>query len=173
MKVKGFFLRFRWYQWLIFAIAVAINVFIIVNSCLPGKESTEASGWLVTLLKNIVNGIKADTITEENIGPFTSFVRKMIGHFSLFMVSGFFTTLSIKFLYLDKKEKFMLFIIFTCISGLFLALLTEFIQRFVPGRSGEILDVLIDFSGYLLAVLILGIIIYFQINKTSDVENKE
>ena len=67
----------------------------------------------------------------------------------------------------------MFFIIIAGISGLFLATLTEFIQRFIPGRSGELLDILIDFAGYSLPLSILGIIIYFQHQKISNIENKE
>lgn len=173
LDMKAFFSRYRWYQWLIFVIAIAVNVFIIVNACLSGNKSTEASGWLVTFLKTIINGIKANAINDENIGEFTKLIRKLIGHFSLFVLSRIFTTLSIKYLYFNKKHNFMFFIIIAGISGLFLATLTEFIQRFIPGRSGELLDILIDFAGYSLPLSILGIIIYFQHQKISNIENKE
>ena len=41
------------------------------------------------------------------------------------------------------------------IHGLFTAILDETVQLFVDGRSGEVLDVLIDFSGVLVSVLIM------------------
>ena len=63
-----------------------------------------------------------------------------------------------------------LFIVFSSISGLFLAILTELIQSFVPGRSGEIIDVLIDLSGYLIGVIIVGVVTYILKIKTNQVE---
>ena len=156
------------YQYIIIAIAVAINVFIIVNSCLPGKESSEESGLLVRLLVNIINAVKDGTINDNNIGAFSNFVRKFIGHFSLFCASGLFTTLSIKYLYYDNEQNYGKFINFSCISGIFLAILTEFIQYFVPGRSGEIKDVRIDSSGYLLSTFIVLLIIYILIKNRKN-----
>ena len=170
--VKNFLKRFNAIQWIIILLAISINVFIIVNACLPAEPSTEESNWIVVLFKNIINAFRKDTINDSNIGEFSSFIRKFIGHFSLFMVSGFLTTLSIKFIHYDLKQKFILFLIISCISGLFLAILTEFIQLFVPGRSGEIRDVMIDFSGYLLAVAIVGLIVYMRKQKISKVENQ-
>lgn len=149
---------------------MAINVFIIVNSCLPGQQSTNASNFIVEPVKNIINSIKADTINETNIQQFSSVIRKLVGHFSLFVLSGVFTTLTIKFFYYDENEKLWQLCFISCIFGIFLASLTEIIQTFVPGRSGEFGDVLIDFSGYLLAFLIIVLIVYLKNKKTTNLE---
>ena len=170
--VKTFLKRFSVIQWVVIVLALAINIFIIVNACLPSSQSTKESNWIVEPAKTVINTIKADTINETNIGDFSSFIRKFVGHFSLFMVSGFLTTLSIKFIHYDLKKKFWIFIIISSISGLFLAILTEFIQLFVPGRSGEVLDVLIDFSGYLIVVIIIGLILFIKNKKSSKVEKE-
>ena len=154
-------------------LAIAIDVFIIVNACLPSGPSTQESNWIVEPAKTVINTIKENTINESNIDQFSSFIRKFVGHFSLFLVSGVLTTLSIKFIYYDLSKNFVKFAIISCISGLFLAVLTEFIQLFVPGRSGELLDVLIDFSGYFLATLIIGLIVYIRMRKTSTLENEK
>ena len=157
---------------MVIILAIAINVFIIVNACLPSGSSTKESNWIVEPAKTVINTIKADAINDTNIGDFSSFIRKFVGHFSLFMVSGVLTTLSIKFTYYDFKLKYWLFVIFSSISGLFLAILTEFIQLFVPGRSGEVRDILIDFSGYLIAVVVIGIIVFIRNKKLSKVEKE-
>lgn len=158
------------YQWIIIILMIVVNVFIIVNSCLPGGASTSESNWIVKPVVDIINSIKPGTIDDTNVHALSSFIRKFIGHFSLFVVSGILTTLSIKYLYYNNKQKFVFFVVFAGISGLFLAILTELIQLFVPGRSGEIKDVMIDYSGYLLALIVIGLIVYFREQKTSNIE---
>ena len=159
-------------KWIVIVLAIAINIFIIVSASLPGAESTNESNWIVEPVKVVINSIKADTINESNIGTFSAVIRKLVGHFSLFLVSGVLTTLSIKFLYYDQTQNLMKFVIISSISGLFLAVLTETIQVFVPGRSGEITDALIDFGGYIIAVILISISVYIHKRKTSNVEKQ-
>lgn len=170
--VKDILRKLSVVQWIVIVLAIIIDVFIIVNSCLPAGPSTSESNWLVIPIKNLINLVKPNTINDGNIGYLSAFVRKFIGHFSLFMVSGFLNTLSFKFVYFNATQKYWKFIIISCITGLFLAFLTEFIQKFVPGRSGEITDVLIDFSGYLIGVLVIGLITYIKRNKRTILENE-
>ena len=150
---------------IIICLAIAINIFIIVNSCLPGGESTKESNWLVEPIKNIINLIKPDTINDSNISWFSGFIRKLIGHFSLFAVSGFLTTWSIKICVFKKEKQFFKAFYLSFFFGLALACLTELIQTFIPGRSGEIKDVRIDFIGYLLALLITLLVIFLIYRK--------
>lgn len=171
--MKNFLKRFSVIQWIVIVLAIMINIFIIVNACLPADPSTQESNWIVQPIKAIINAIRTDTINETNIDQFSSFVRKFIGHFSLFVVSGVLTTLSVKFIYYDLSKNFVKFAIISSISGFFLAFLTEFIQLFVPGRSGELLDVLIDFSGYFLGLLLIGLIAYVCNRKISTLENQK
>ena len=147
-------------KWIILALAIAVNVFIIVNACIPGAQSSKESSWIVEPAANVINTIKPDTINPSNYDSFSSFIRKFVGHFSLFGLSGVLTTLSFKFFVYDKSEKLAYFIIFSGISGLFLAILSETIQLVVPGRSGEVLDVLIDLAGYFIGLLVIVLIVY-------------
>ena len=142
------------------ALAVLINGYIIMHSCFNASMSSSSSGRVVNLLKAIINVFHKDTINENNIGTFSHIVRKLIGHFGLFAVSGLFTTWFL-YLLLKKHPLFRVdaFPFATLFIGLFLASLTEFIQLFVPGRSGESKDVLIDFLGYCLGFLIIFIIV--------------
>ena len=171
--MKKFLSRYKWWQWLIIVLALAINSFIIVNSCMNANQSTNQSGFVVTILSNIINGIKPGTINDDNYGEFSSVIRKLVGHFGLFFTSGIFTTLSIKFIYYDLKKNYWIFLIISASSGLFLAILTEIIQLFVPGRSGEIRDVFIDFGGYIFPLIIISIVVYFTSKKTSDIEKED
>ena len=159
-------------KWIVLAFAIVINVFIIVNACIPGAQSNKESSWIVEPAANIINAIKADTINTSNYDSFSSFIRKFVGHFSLFGLSGVLSTLSYNFFIYDKSLKLSFFIIFSSITGLFLAILTEFIQLLVPGRSGEVLDVLIDLSGYVIGLLIIVLIVYILKKRNTNLKKE-
>ena len=155
----------------IVAIAIAINIFIIIQSCLNGVRSTSSSGWVVTLFKNIINTFSKDAINDGNISTFTYVIRKLIGHFGLFVLSGVSSTLALHFAsYYLKNYKWWYGLVFTLFFGLFLAGLTELIQSFIPSRSGEVLDVLIDFSGYVLGTGIIVLILFLTNRKKQIVK---
>ena len=147
-------------------LAIAINGYIIMHSCLDAAESTKASQGVVEVAEDVVNTVRPETITPENHDSFASFIRKAFGHFGLFVVSGLLTSLA---LYLSLSPfswaKHYINVMFSLAVGLFMGILTESIQLSVPGRSGEIKDVLIDFSGYLLGTLIIGLILFLVIRK--------
>ena len=147
-------------------LAVAINGYIIMHSCLDAIESTKASQGVVEVAEDVVNTVRPDTITPENHDSFASFIRKAFGHFGLFAVSGLLTSIAL-FLSLSPHSwcKHYVNVMFSLVFGLFMGILTEMIQLSVPGRSGEITDVLIDFSGYLLGTLIVGLILFLVIRK--------
>ena len=148
--------------------ALAINVFIIVQACLDGMRSTESSGIVVDLLKGMINGISPNAINDGNINTFTHVIRKLVGHFGLFAFSGVFTSWSIHLgSYYLKKYQWYMGLVFTLCFGMFLAGLTELIQSFVPERSGQFTDVLIDFAGYILGtgIVVLILFIIYKVNK--------
>ena len=151
---------------IVIILAVAINGYIIMHSCLDAAESTKASQGVVEVAEDVVNTVRPETITPENHDSFASFIRKAFGHFGLFVVSGLLTPLA---LYLSLSPfswaKHYINVMFSLAVGLFMGILTESIQLTVPGRSGEIKDVLIDFSGYLLGTLIIGLILFLVIRK--------
>ena len=156
-------------------LALAINAYIIMHSCLDASASSGSSKGIVDFLKGIVNTFAPNTITESNYDSFTNFIRKAVGHFGLFFVSGILTSLSV-YLWCNpiKGSKYWMLISITLEFGLLMGLITETIQLNVPGRSGELLDVLIDFSGYLLGFLIVLLILFLIIrkqNKKSTVTN--
>ena len=147
-------------------LAVAINGYIIMHSCLDATESTKASAGVVDFLEGIINGIKPGAINDSNYGAFATFIRKAFGHFGLFAVSGVLSSLAF-YLSLSPYSwcKHFMNVFFSLVFGLFIGILTEMIQLSVPGRSGEAVDVLIDFSGYLLGTLLLGLILFLVIRK--------
>ena len=157
--------RVDWILFIIFLVlALAINAYIIYHACLNGAKSSAASEGVVEVSENVVNTVKPNTITEANHDSFATFIRKAFGHFGLFVISGFFTSLAV-FLLLNMTSSSQHYInaVIGLSLGLLLAIITETIQLFVEGRSGEITDILIDFSGYLLGALIVGLVLFIVI----------
>lgn len=147
-------------------LALAINAYIIMHSCLDAVKSTQASNSVVEVAEETINTISPGTITEANHDSFASFIRKAFGHFGLFVISGLLSPLAI-YLVINpfKWSKHYLNVIIGLSFGLMIAAITEIIQLNVPGRSGEFTDVLIDFSGYLVGALIVGLILFLILRK--------
>ena len=151
---------------IICVLAVAINAYIIMHSCLDAAQSTEASSGVVEVSENVVNTVSPGTITPENHESFATFIRKAFGHFGLFVVSGLLSSLAIYLVFNPLNwSKYWLLIVISLVFGLAMGITTELIQLNVPGRSGEFRDVLIDFSGYLFGFLIIFLILFLIIRK--------
>ena len=84
-------------------------------------------------------------------------VRKLIGHFGYFGLIGTLGFIAIYLFTISVKKTF----VFTSISGLIMASISECLQFFTKGRGPSIIDVFIDYSGYLVASFIVFIIIIF------------
>ena len=145
-------------------LALAINAYIIYHSCLNGAQSSQASQGVVEVSEEVVNTVRPGTVTPENYNAFATFIRKSLGHFGLFVVSGIFSSISIYYIFKDFKWiKHFLNTIFALSFGLIIAMTTEIIQLNVPDRSGEFTDVLIDYSGYLLGAFLVGLVLFLVI----------
>ena len=161
-------------KWIIFSVALATNLFIIVNSFISGDASNAESSVITNTAASAINGISPGTVTNENFESFTVLIRKIIGHFGLFCFSGALTTWA--FYLFAKDTKFNYFIRFGLLSLLFgicLSWLTEFIQLFVPARSGSVTDVLIDFLGYFIGVLLVIFILFLAKKPIFQNQNQE
>lgn len=104
---------------------------------------------------------------------FLAYVRKTIRHAAVFMVAQIFTFLALyMFLY---EKKWWLYSIISLGEGLFICVLSELIQHFVPTRDGTVKDVFIDFAGvavgFALALLTL-LLIKKIIKKKKEPQNK-
>ena len=140
--MKKFFLRF-----LFPALTLLFILFIFSNSIRTAAESSEESGRLISWLVSVFPFLK------EKISQFL--IRKT-AHFCEFFVLGMLFGLAERLSFSDwhTEGKKKLFIH----TGLFLMaipVIDETIQRFVPGRSGEARDVLIDLVGGTLGFLMI------------------
>lgn len=85
----------------------------------------------------------------------STIVPKIMGHLVLFIVEGILALWVT--LYYHSNKKVLSVVLFMAL-GLFLGSLTEVMQLFIPGRSGKIADVIVDFIGYLLGASLLWLV---------------
>lgn len=150
-------------KWIIFAIALAINVFIIANSFIGGDASSKESGSVAEIIENIINTLSPETINPSNVDDFRLVVRKVVGHLMLFAASGVFTSLAVYFFLLVQKwYKFYWSIAISLGTGFLLAGVSELVQFFTDGRYGSWSDVGIDFGGFLLGSAVVILILYLR-----------
>lgn len=119
------------------------------------KASPDVKCYLDLEVTN--NGV----INNGNYKSFSEFVRKSVGHFMLFLVSGVFSFLA-TYYFLKEKTKLKVWVVILIALGIgfFFAGLSEFIQYFVPSRFGSFIDVLVDFFGFVIGAGITYLIIF-------------
>lgn len=123
--------------------------FIFSNSFKTGATSSSMSGGFVSFLVGILQKIGLNPDSEV----LTIFIRKS-AHIIEFLILAILICLC--FSMSGKQIKFYCFtILFFCLA---VAVADEFIQLNVANRSSEVLDVVIDFSGSLAGVIIMGFI---------------
>lgn len=117
------------------------------------NQSFGVTKTIVTYSINVTNSIHITNIdmNEENINKIINDIHPIIrkcAHFTEYFI------LAILVLLMIKETKLNYFYTFTILFCILIALLDESHQLFVDGRSGSIIDVLIDTSGSLLYLLI-------------------
>lgn len=104
---------------------------------------------------------------------FVYFIRKLVGHFGVFMFTAIFGLISM-FLMLSSnkniKEK-LIILICVFIYGILTAFTTELIQYVTPGRTFYLGDVWLDLFGYFVG-LILVVIVYYIILGIRKIKNR-
>lgn len=134
-------------------ITILITLFIFSNSAQTADSSSVHSGRLLTFLCWL---FKAEA--PEQIGLSQHIIRKL-AHMAEFAAQGFFFSL----FFLRRNKRLSEFFINVLFFGLLSACTDEAIQMFFDGRSGEIRDVFIDFSGTFLGLF--ASVITFNISK--------
>ena len=162
----------KFLKWFIFSIAVAINLFILINAFINGEVSAKESNTIAHTTADVINTVKPETITPQNFDRFAFDLRKIVGHFLLFALSGAFSTWATYLFSKDSKVGYFLSQIMMDLSfGFVMALLSEFVQIFIDGRTGAFADVGIDFTGFFLGFLVLFLIFLLIKSKIFKKEN--
>lgn len=132
MKIKS--------QHIYFLIFSAVTLFIFSNSAKPAVISSEQSGGVLDFICTLFN------ISDPSAAGLTQYLIRKAAHLAEFALQAFFLTL----FFGARNKSFRLFVIYVLFAGLFTACTDELIQLFFDGRSSEIKDVFIDFSGTVL-----------------------
>lgn len=111
-----------------------------------------------------------ETINTENYDDFHGFIRKALGHFLLFLVTGVFGFLFVVTFFEKKNIKWAT--LGLVVVGFLTAGLSELVQYFVPHRSGLWSDVGIDTAGHTLGVLLTILIVWFTLFIRSKIKKK-
>ena len=91
----------------------------------------------------------------NNYVPVNSFIIRKLAHFSLYFILSIIIYLTGHYIKFKHPE------VFTFLVVTLYAISDEFHQEFVPGRSCELRDVVIDVSGCICALLIIKLWRYF------------
>ena len=130
-------------------ITILIILFIWSNSLQQASVSSSMSTGLLAALQKMWLQI------FHNPFPISHHLLRKLGHFSEFLLLGIFSNLNslLDKNYLQPSNYKVLYL------GLITALIDETIQYFSPGRSPEVTDILIDYSGFCCGCLIVYLII--------------
>lgn len=148
------------YQKILFIIYMILIIFFIVLSLESADDSTNSSSIISDFISNLFR--------VPNTDKFQSLIRKLVGHFSYFMLIGFVSTP----LYLTFKKDIKINILLNYLSIIIYILLTEFLfQKLASNRNPSIYDCLIDILGFFISS-ILFYIFFFIIKYNNKFSNK-
>lgn len=139
-------------------------ILIFSLSAENAKTSSKTSGSIVNVIISIVIP-DYETLSENEqlqIRENFQFVIRKTAHFTIYGVLGVLAFLSIV---TYKKIPFCYRLISPAAFCLLYSISDEVHQRFIPGRSGEIRDVFIDFCGSLLGIAVVSLILKFSKSK--------
>lgn len=141
-----------------FIIAIICCIIIFSFSAVPATASTKQSKGLTYNVIKLLNGNK---LTEKELVKLTKRVNpviRKIAHFSIYMILAIFTYMFIEELNIkskSEKERLRKNIIYTCIFCIIYAIFDEIHQIYVPGRTGKVIDVIIDTLGACTGITII------------------
>lgn len=124
----------------------------------PAVESNETSGGFIEFIYNIyarIFGLPVASVSSARIMELQFIFRKG-AHFTIYLLLGFFFCNAY---FQSGIVKLLPLGILSGISSVLYSASDEFHQTFIPGRSGEIRDVLIDSSGAIIGILIFLLIL--------------
>ena len=146
MKSKQHRYRFKIIMLLLTAALIA---FAFIHSSMPADVSGEESGNVMIILQDILNALGVNFVLTDHI------VRKL-AHFVEYTLIG---AMLMNTAYSFNKSRPYSYFPHILFAGLLAAVIDETIQLNVAGRSGQITDVLLDFSGIIFGELVMLLIL--------------
>lgn len=138
-------------KWILRAILLGIIVALSLSIFSFSAQNATESGGLSTKICEIILRIFCgrDSVTPERVDRIEPFIRKL-AHFSEYLVLGFSWLWLIRTFEVRHAVGFWAAV---GVSALY-AVSDEVHQLFVPGRSGQVTDVLLDTAGALCGALL-------------------
>ncbi|MEK5104491.1 VanZ family protein [Cytobacillus sp. FSL M8-0252] len=127
---------------------------IFILSHQPGTQSSQLSGGITEVIAAWV------PFSIENLHTLETFIRKN-AHFFAYFILGIFILFAIRQGNILTRQKLLISWILTTVY----AASDEFHQLFIPGRSGEVRDVLIDSVGAATGLILFSIVYYWRKSK--------
>ncbi|MBZ9689194.1 VanZ family protein [Clostridium estertheticum] len=136
---------------------------IFYNGTRQGETSQKTSKEVIKVASTVMN-IPAAAIDTPGVkfNEVNYYVRKNAHFFQYFIFSIFLCSAAREFKLYKISEIFLVLFFL-----LLFPVIDEFIQKFVPGRTSLIFDVIIDFSGGVIAMLIYNICYKFRKKKVA------
>lgn len=138
--------------------ALIIMIIIFLFSARPAGNSNESSKTIANIVLNLMENVHDDPLPHKDrdreLDRINHIVRKM-AHFIEYAVLAS----AIEFHYLIRKRKGAQLILLSISLTVLYAVSDELHQLFVPGRSGELKDVMIDFAGAVTGTLLFYFLI--------------
>ena len=139
-------------------IAIICCIIIFSFSAVPATASTKQSKGLTY---NVIKLLNVNKLSEKELTKLTKKVNPLvrkIAHFSIYMILAIVTYMFIEELNIkskSEKERLRKNILYTCIFCIIYAIFDEIHQIYVPGRTGKVIDVIIDTLGSLVGITLM------------------
>lgn len=136
----------------VFAVLLVLWMgFIFSMSCENAEESSNTSGQTIkVVLSTVPEFEKQPEEVKKNIIEELQFIVRKSAHFIGYMILGILASCLI-LQYENINKKYLLAFLICVIY----AISDEIHQLFVPGRAGQVRDVLIDSAGSLLGIILV------------------
>lgn len=135
------------------ALAALTTAFIWYNSIRVGADSDAVSLGVMGALNQGLAGLGLE-------GLFSNHLVRKLGHLLEFLLLGFLLSLCLQ----TATRRRWQYLCLPLAGGLAVAAVDEVIQLYVPGRSGQVSDVLLDFIGVVLGTG-LGLLVGWLIRR--------
>ncbi len=151
------------YKILFSIIYILLILFCFFNSLQSANASSEMSGGITNYIVIFIKKILLNGNLDYNI--IHKLVRKVIGHYLYHVIVGV-VGIIVYLLFLNNNRK--AFIVAIMIS-LLLSIISELLQLFVEGRSFGVIDILINYSGFLTGIVFFEIVYKIKKQKKQNV----
>ena len=131
----------------LFTLALAGCIWCIFsNSMAVADVSSVSSGRVLQLLQAVLRRLGHPALAQR----LTMHIVRKLAHFCEYLLEGFLLMLCLRV----YTRHFFKHVSWPILGGLLTALTDEAIKLFVPGRSGQVTDIWIDFSGVMTGLLV-------------------